>query len=91
MAARAARPTAETLGEVDEDVAADRFERLRAWRRVAASKAGIPPYMIFHDKALWVMARTAITSTAELLTVPGVGRATAEKYSSELLAILADE
>jgi superfamily II DNA helicase RecQ len=84
--------TAHTLEPVDEDVAADRFERLRAWRRVTAGKAGIPPYMIFHDKTLWALARAAVTALPDLYAIPGVGRVGIEKYGAELLEILtADE
>ena len=66
----------------------DLFERLRAWRRVVANRLGLPPYIIFHDKTLWSIARAQPTSIDELLTVKGVGQSHIDKYGEELLEVL---
>jgi hypothetical protein len=89
-AAHAAARLAEAhaVDPVDEDLAQDRFERLRAWRRVTAEKAHVPPYIIFHDKTLWALARARVLTPDDLKSIPGLGRASAEKYGSDLLAIL---
>ena len=89
-AAQAAARLAEAyaLDPVDEDLAEDRFERLRAWRRVTAEKAHVPPYIIFHDKTLRALANARVLTVDDLKTIPGMGRASAEKYATELLAIL---
>ncbi len=79
---------AHTLDPVDEDLAEDRFERLRAWRRVTAEKAHVPPYIIFHDKTLRALASARVLTVDDLKTIPGMGRASADKYAAELLAIL---
>ncbi len=68
---------------------ADLFERLRAWRRVVANRLNLPPYIIFHDKTLWALARARPQSEDELRTVKGVGQSHAEKYGAELLQVLA--
>ena len=55
---------------------ADLFERLRAWRRVVANRHNLPPYVIFHDKTLWAIARARPQNEEEFLTIRGVGRTT---------------
>jgi ATP-dependent DNA helicase RecQ len=70
---------------------ADLFERLRQWRKAAASRAGLPPYVIFHDKTLWAIARRQPTTPDELLGVNGVGQKQLDKYGEEILALLAGE
>ncbi|HEY0071568.1 MAG TPA: ATP-dependent DNA helicase RecQ [Chloroflexia bacterium] len=68
---------------------ADLFERLRQWRRVIANRLGLPPYIIFHDKTLWAIARSQPTTLEELLRVKGVGQGQLDKYGEELLEVLA--
>jgi ATP-dependent DNA helicase RecQ len=70
---------------------ADLFERLKAWRRVAANRLGLPPYMVFHDKTLWAIAMTKPTTPEELLALKGVGRGHVEKYGADLLELVAQE
>ncbi len=70
---------------------ADLFERLRAWRRVKANAANLPPYVIFHDKTLWAMARARPRSPEEMLVLKGVGNNAVEKYGTELLELLNSE
>jgi superfamily II DNA helicase RecQ len=89
-AAHAAARLAEAhaLDPVDEDLAQDRFERLRAWRRVTAEKAHVPPYILFPDKTLRALAGARVLTLDDLKSIPGMGRASAEKYGPDLLAIL---
>ncbi|MDQ5826324.1 MAG: ATP-dependent DNA helicase [Chloroflexota bacterium] len=68
---------------------ADLFERLRQWRRVIANRLGLPPYIIFHDKTLWAIAKAQPTTVEELLQIKGVGQSHIDKYGDELLAELA--
>ncbi|HET9493566.1 MAG TPA: HRDC domain-containing protein, partial [Chloroflexia bacterium] len=70
---------------------ADLFERLRHWRRGVANRANLPPYVIFHDKTLWAIARRRPTTPDELLGVKGVGQAQLTKYGDELLSVIAGE
>jgi ATP-dependent DNA helicase RecQ len=62
------------------------FERLRTLRKRLASEAGVPPYVIFHDKTLAEMARRRPTSEAALLGITGVGQAKLERYGEAFLA-----
>jgi DNA helicase-2/ATP-dependent DNA helicase PcrA len=68
---------------------ADLFERLRQWRRVIANRLGQPPYIIFHDKTLWAIARAQPTTVDDLLQIKGVGQSHIDKYGDELLEALA--
>jgi ATP-dependent DNA helicase RecQ len=69
----------------DED---DRFEQLRAWRRIEADRAGLPPYVICHDTTLRAIARVNPSSLAELATIPGMGPRRIETHGEALLALL---
>jgi len=66
----------------------DLFERLRAWRRLAANRESLPPYIIAHDKTLKAIAQHHPTSGEELLAIKGVSERTVEKYGEELLEVV---
>ena len=56
------------------------FERLRALRRALADKAGIPPYVVFHDSVLIEMSAAKPQTLDELRGIKGVGEKKLEKY-----------
>ena len=62
------------------------FERLRSLRKRLATEAGVPPYVIFHDKTLAVMARRRPGSEEALLGISGVGQAKLERYGEAFIA-----
>jgi ATP-dependent DNA helicase RecQ len=62
------------------------FDRLRNLRKRLASEAGVPPYVIFHDKTLALMAQMRPTSEAALLGISGVGQAKLERYGEAFIA-----
>jgi ATP-dependent DNA helicase RecQ len=66
------------------------FDRLRAWRRVAAEAQGVPPFVIFHDSTLHELARLRPRDEAALAQVSGVGARKLERYGEELLRVLAE-
>jgi ATP-dependent DNA helicase RecQ len=70
---------------------ADLFERLRQWRRVVANRMNLPPYVIFHDKTLWAIARARPQSEEDFLAIKGVGRSHVDKYGAELFELIAGE
>ena len=49
------------------------FERLRAWRTSVAKELGMPPYVIFHDATLRLIAASPPSTLDELRQVNGVG------------------
>jgi ATP-dependent DNA helicase RecQ len=90
-AARKARRAATALAaDIDDALEPDAdtialFERLRELRRRLAAEAGVPPYVIFHDKTLAEMARRRPTSELALLGISGVGQAKLERYGGAFL------
>jgi ATP-dependent DNA helicase RecQ len=73
------------------DEAEDRFERLRAWRRIEAQRANLPPYVIFHDATLREIAVHAPKTAEELGRLHGMGPARVERYGEAVLRLLWSE
>ncbi len=69
----------------DED---DRFERLRAWRRIEAERVQLPPYMICHDSTLRAIAHLNPQSLEALASVPGIGLAKITSYGTAVIELL---
>ena len=64
------------------------FERLRALRRGIADKAGVPPYVIFHDSALVEMAALKPRTLADMRGIKGMGDTKLDKYGQLFLDAL---
>jgi ATP-dependent DNA helicase RecQ len=62
------------------------FDRLRAVRLALAQEQGVPPYVVFHDATLALIAEQRPTTRDALLAVPGVGRTKLERYGDAFLA-----
>ena len=65
------------------------FDALRAWRAGLARAQGVPAYVILHDKTLRELASRRPASLDDLLGVPGIGQAKAERYGETLLQLMA--
>ncbi len=63
--------------------------KLKEVRKQLASKAGLPPYMIFHDKHLVHMAELQPKNEAEFYQVQGVGEQKHKLYSKAFLECIA--
>lgn len=61
------------------------FEELRVVRKSLADEAGVPPFVIFSDKALQDMVARRPKNDAEFLEVNGVGANKLEKYGEAFL------
>ena len=68
--------------------AADRFQRLRAWRAKTAKEQGVPAYVILHDKTLRELAEVCPGSLNEMGNISGIGAAKLERYGADLLLVL---
>ncbi|GGD28166.1 DNA helicase [Nocardioides daphniae] len=66
------------------------FEELRAWRKARAADDEVPPYVVFSDTTLQLIAEHKPQSDAALLKISGVGPKKVEQYGEELFALLAD-
>ncbi len=64
------------------------FDALRACRRELALEAGVPPYVIFHDATLRVMAQIRPKGRTDMALVTGVGTRKLEAYGDAFLAVL---
>lgn len=73
------------IGPYDEVL----FERLRILRKSLADAANIPPYVVFGDTSLLLMARDKPTEAEEFLQISGVGQAKLERYGNEFMTAIA--
>ncbi len=80
------RAGAETLLDA---AAQDLFEALRLWRAETARTQGVPAYVILHDRSLREIASRRPASMADLLDIPGIGAAKADRYAEALLRLVA--
>jgi len=64
------------------------FDRLREWRREAAAKRGVPPFVILHDSALQQLSIVRPTRLETLLAVRGIGERRAADLGAELIALV---
>ncbi|NGP57964.1 DNA helicase RecQ [Paenibacillus thiaminolyticus] len=69
-------------GAVDQTI----FEQLRLIRRELASKAGVPPYIVFNDSTLREMADRMPTTEAEMMLVKGIGEAKLKQFGEPFMA-----
>ena len=79
--------SAEPEAPLDSD-ADDRFERLRAWRRIEAQNRQTPPYVIFHDSTLRALAEANPVDLATMGEVAGIGPRKIESYGTAVLELL---
>jgi ATP-dependent DNA helicase RecQ len=63
-------------------------EYLREWRRTTAREQGVPAFVVLHDTTLEEICRVRPSSTADLLSITGIGERKAEVYGKGILAAL---
>ncbi len=86
-------PTASEPSE-DKDQAADTegdpvlFEALRVWRAREARDQEVPPYVVFHDSHLRIIANQRPQTLDALEAIKGVGPKRLEKYGQALIALI---
>ena len=73
-----------TSGDYDPKL----FQRLRRLRRERAGAAGLPPYIIFSDRALVEMATQCPQNEAQFLGLNGVGEAKLAHYGPDFLRVI---
>jgi ATP-dependent DNA helicase RecQ len=65
-----------------------RFDKLKAWRTLAASEHAVPAYVIFHDSVLKAIAEQAPNSLAALSEISGIGSVKLDRYGAAILNTL---
>ncbi|HNN91557.1 MAG TPA: DNA helicase RecQ [Pseudomonadota bacterium] len=78
------------LGGRGSDIACDEdlFEKLRGLRKSLADKKGVPPYIVFGDATLRLMALHKPQDAEGLLAISGVGERKLAEYGAAFLAAL---
>ena len=74
-----------TIGREEPDYDMGLFELLRTMRKDIADRAGVPPFVIFHDRTLVELSAHRPESLDNLMEIHGVGKSKCEKYGSEIL------
>ena len=74
-----------TAGREEPDYDMGLFELLRIMRKDIADRAGVPPFVIFHDRTLVELAAHRPESLDTLMEIHGVGKSKCEKYGKEIL------
>jgi len=64
------------------------FEELRAWRKEAARKQGVPAFRILSDRVLFALCESNPKTEDALLGVPGIGPKIVQRYGADLLELL---
>jgi ATP-dependent DNA helicase RecQ len=80
--------TAKDEGAPEPD--AKLFEVLRCLRRDMARERGVPPYLLFNDRTLALMAGYKPRTAPEFLALKGVGERKAEDLGPAFMAAVAD-
>ncbi len=83
--ANAGAAAAPTLHRADQ---AALFQCLRSVRKRVAAERGVPPYVVFSDKSLKVMAMNRPSTPAAFLRCHGVGERKLESYGAHFLAAI---
>ncbi len=85
---RSSRPSSgvdeQDLGPIDDEL----FSKLRALRKRLADDQGVPPYVVFGDKALRQMSQALPTDDAAFLGISGVGQKKLEQYGEAFMALI---
>ncbi|RXZ80118.1 aldolase [Paenibacillaceae bacterium] len=66
------------------------FEELRAWRRSKMVELRKPAYLIANNQMMWMLSAFVPHTEAEIMQIPGWGKAKNEAYRNEVLAIMAE-
>jgi len=86
--------------EAPGETAADRDEEaplnvplrdaLRRWREETAAEAGVPHYVVLHNRTIDQIARELPRTAEQLLAIRNVGPTKFERYGEQLLALVAE-
>jgi superfamily II DNA helicase RecQ len=64
------------------------YAELRAWRKTAAEREGVPVYAVFTNEQLAEIVRRGVDTLAALAEIEGIGPARLERYGEAVLTRL---
>lgn len=64
------------------------FELLRTLRQQIAEEQNVPPYVVFSNRSLEVMAASMPENEDEMLAVPGVGEMKLQRYGQRFIVLI---
>jgi len=88
----ARKPEPEPEAELVLEPAADNSAlaaALKAWRLAEAKSKGVPAFRIMTDRTLQLVAAQRPQTTRELISIPGMGLQSVEKYGARIFRIIA--
>ena len=88
LAARNKGPAAALTADEPDETDHILLAELKAWRRREAANRSVPPYVVFHDSTLAMIASLRPRSLEALMEVPGIGPAKLAAYGQALLAVI---
>ncbi|MGB3532712.1 MAG: DNA helicase RecQ [Microcoleaceae cyanobacterium] len=89
LAKKIVKQETESKNRFSKDEAAILFDYLRTIRKTIADEQSVPPYMIFPDSTLHVMARKRPQTLEALQSISGVGRYKLENYGERFIKVIA--
>lgn len=64
------------------------YAELRSLRKTLAEREGVPAYALFTNEQLAQLVRSGVTTTTDMASIEGVGKARIEKYGAAFLDVL---
>jgi ATP-dependent DNA helicase UvrD/PcrA len=86
--ARQARAELRAARDVPPGEGSEVVQALRVWRSQKAKEAGVPAYVILHDKTLHAVADARPGTHRELLALPGLGPVKVQRWGDDLLEVV---
>ncbi|MBC7546244.1 AAA family ATPase [Candidatus Saccharibacteria bacterium] len=78
-----------TAGSPTIDIDDELFDALKTWRLARAAADAVAPFMIAHNSALTAIAANPPSTSSQLLSLPGFGKAKVESYGDDILRVVA--
>ncbi|MGO1841262.1 MAG: DNA helicase RecQ [Canibacter sp.] len=77
-----------SAGVALNDQQAERFEKLRAWRKSTAAAQEVPSYVVFADATLRELAVENPTRVNDLTEISGIGAVKQDRYGKDVIDVL---
>ena len=78
----------DNIGTEEDEETQNLILELKKWRKKTSAQAKLPPYMIFSDKTLAMLAKVKPDTIEELTCVYGIGKTKSARYGEELISII---